>query len=115
MMKKSALGILTRLGTGDRHPYYAALWKMMTSGTLDFGVLADSTRAYLDSGRQTSESLRDTPMRFAPVGVTTELRYQAAELATAGVLLKWIERNALDAQTATDSMLEDQQADQDRR
>ena len=115
MMKKSALGILTRLGTGDRHPYYAAMWKMMTSGTLDFAVLADSTRAYLDSGRQTSESLRDTPMRFAPVDVTTELRYQAAELATAGVLLKWIERNALDAQTATDSMLEDQQSDQDRR
>lgn len=102
---KVALGLLSRLGTRARSAHYGKLWQELTSGCIGFETLANAARNFLDTGRQTAESLKDTPVKFAPLPVGAPLTYGGYGLPTIGVVLKWIELNMIDDEQRRDPML----------
>lgn len=107
MALKSALGILSRLGTDARSGYYGRTWKELTSGTIGIDALAAATRNFLDTGRYTAESLRDTPVKLDPIPVEVDLRYDNCRVPALGAILKWVELNLLDDAARRDSIWQD--------
>jgi hypothetical protein len=65
--------------------------------------LAHSTRNYLDTGKQTAEALRDTPVKLAPLPARAPLAYGNHGLPAIAVILKWIKLNILDAEQRNES------------
>lgn len=92
---KTAMAMLSRLGSSSRSAHYADLWHEVTTGGIGFETLAHSTRNFLDTGRHTPEALKDTPTKFAPLPVSGPLTYGGSQLPAVSVILKWIERNML--------------------
>jgi hypothetical protein len=107
MAVKSALGVLSRLGTGARSGYYGRAWKELTSGTLGMDTLAAATRIFLDTGRYDAEALEDTPVRLDPIPVDANLRYDNCRVPALGTILKWVELNLLDDAGRRDSIWQD--------
>lgn len=105
MAIKSTLGVLSGLGAAGRFESYGKILKEITSGAVDTAALAHLTRDCLDTGRHTSEALKDTPTKFAPLPVTAPLSYDRYRLPALGVILKWIELNLLDDEARRDAMM----------
>jgi hypothetical protein len=93
---KTALGILNRLGSRESSGHYGRNWQEITSGGIGFETLANVTRNFLDTGRRAPESLKDTPLKFAPLPVNSQMYCRGHGLPTISVILKWIELNMLD-------------------
>ncbi len=102
---KSAMGLLSRLGTNSKSAHFAAIWHEVTSGKVCHETMAASVRNYLDTGRASAESLRETPTRYAPLTVTEPLRYGSVRLSSISVLMKWIELNLLSEDQRRERML----------
>ena len=93
---KAALGVLSRGAVVARQSgHTSGLWNAITSGPIGLEAMASATRNYLDTGRHSAAALKDTPLKLAPLPVSTPLAYSGHRLPAITVILKWIESNML--------------------